>query len=93
VDDARRDKMGADGDRGRGFAHKVLTRKKVSPIKSQNLVRPLLPKILRLCLSDLPNSGNRKDLKCVVCDLWSGVCGLCQLIPMCSTSHSCFTLS
>ncbi len=27
-------------------------------------------------------SGNRKDLKCVVCRrLWSVVCGLCQLIP------------
>jgi hypothetical protein len=35
---------------------------------------------------------NRKDLKCV-CGPWSVVCGLCKLIPMCSTSHSCFTLS
>ncbi len=33
-------------------------------------------------------SGNRKDLKCVVCGLWSVVCRPCQLIPMCSTSHS-----
>ena len=28
------------------------------------------------------DSGNRKDLKCVVCRLSSVVCGLCQLIPM-----------
>ena len=37
-------------------------------------------------------SGNRKDLKCVVCRLSSVVRGLCQLIPMCSTSRSHFTL-
>ena len=29
-----------------------------------------------------PLSGNRKDLKCVVCRLSSVVCGLCKLIPM-----------
>jgi hypothetical protein len=45
--------------RGSGF--KILTREKLSPTKSQNLVRPLLAKILCLCvafflsLSNLPN--------------------------------------
>ena len=33
-------------------------------------------------------SGNSKDLKCVRRRRWSVVCGLCQLIPMCSTSPS-----
>ncbi len=56
--------VGADQSNGmgRGSGHKILTREKFSPTKSQNLVRPLLPIILclcvtcaSLCLSDLPN--------------------------------------
>ena len=40
-------------------------------------------------------SGNRKDLQCVVRRPrpWSVVCGPCKLIPMCSTSCSRFTLN